>query len=75
VLASYRDKGTREVSEGKRIKVFAAVDRRAEMKLDQLDSAVCLRDLAIPGNRLEALKGEPQGIIQHPHQRSVAGVL
>ncbi len=31
------------------------------MKLDQLDSAVSLRDLEIPGNRLEALKGDRKG--------------
>jgi len=32
------------------------------MKLDQLDSAVSLRDLDIPGNRLESLKGDRKGL-------------
>ena len=31
------------------------------MRLDQLDAAVTLRDLALPGNRLEALKGDREG--------------
>ncbi|MGB5103157.1 MAG: type II toxin-antitoxin system RelE/ParE family toxin [Steroidobacteraceae bacterium] len=32
------------------------------MKLDQLDSATSLQDLAgLPGNRLEALKGDRKG--------------
>ena len=31
------------------------------MKLDQLDAATSLLDLDLPGNRLEALKGERQG--------------
>jgi toxin HigB-1 len=31
------------------------------MKLDQLDSATELRDLSLPGNRLEALKADRKG--------------
>ena len=31
------------------------------MKLDQLDAATSLRDLDLPGNRLEALKGDRKG--------------
>jgi len=58
---SYRDKRTREFAQGKRIKAFAAIERRAELKLDQLDAAVLLRDLELPGNRLEALKGNRKG--------------
>jgi proteic killer suppression protein len=35
---------------------------QAEMKLDQLEAATSLRDLAaLPGNRLEALKGAREG--------------
>jgi hypothetical protein len=34
------------------------------MKLDQLDAALALRDLDLPGNRLEALKGRPEGNVQ-----------
>jgi toxin HigB-1 len=31
------------------------------MKLDQLDAATSLRDLDLPGNRLESLKGYRKG--------------
>jgi proteic killer suppression protein len=62
VIVSYRDKRTREFSEGKRTKAFAAIERRAELKLDQIDSALSVRDLDLPGNRLEALKGDRKGL-------------
>ena len=61
MIVSFRDKRTRDFAAGKRVKSFAAIERRAEMKLDQLDAAVSLRDLDIPGNRLEALKGDRKG--------------
>ncbi|MGF1615350.1 MAG: type II toxin-antitoxin system RelE/ParE family toxin [Gammaproteobacteria bacterium] len=35
--------------------------RKAELKLDQLDAATSLLDLDLPGNRLEALKGDRKG--------------
>ena len=62
MIVSYRDKRTRDLSEGKRVKAFAAIERRAELKLDQLDSAVSVRDLDLPGNRLESLKGDRKGL-------------
>lgn len=62
MIVNYRDKRTREFAQGKRVKAFAAIERRAEMKLDQLDSAVSVRDLELPGNRLEALKGDRKGL-------------
>lgn len=38
------------------------LQRRALRKLDQLDDAAALADLAVPpGNRLERLKGDRQG--------------
>lgn len=46
---------------GKRVKFFTNFERKAEMKLDQLDAATSLFDLRLSGNRLEALKGERQG--------------
>ncbi len=61
MIVSFGDKRTREFAEGKRIKAFAGFEHRAEMKLDQLDAATGLPDLALPGNRLEALKGDRQG--------------
>lgn len=44
------------------MKAFAAVERAARLKLDRLEAAATLRDLAaLPGNRLEALKGDRKG--------------
>jgi proteic killer suppression protein len=61
MMVSFRDKRTRDFAEGKRVKAFAGFERQAEMKLDQLDAATSLHDLDLPGNRLEALKGDRQG--------------
>jgi proteic killer suppression protein len=61
MIASYRDKRTRDFAEGKRVKAFDGIQRKAEMKLDQLDAATALSDLDLPGNRLEALKGDRKG--------------
>jgi proteic killer suppression protein len=62
VIVSYRDKRSRDFASGKRIKAFSGVERAAQLKLDRLDAAVELRDLAaLPGNRFEALKGDRKG--------------
>jgi len=61
MIVSYRDKRTRELAEGKRVKAFSGFERKAELKLDQLEAATSLLDLSLPGNRLEALKGDRQG--------------
>ena len=61
MIVSSRDKRTREFALGKRVKVFSGFERQAEMKLDQLDAATGLVDLDLPGNRLEALRGQRKG--------------
>jgi proteic killer suppression protein len=62
VIVSYRDKRTRDFAEGRRVKAFSGIERPLRMKLDRLEAAVVLRDLAaLPGNRLEALRGERKG--------------
>jgi proteic killer suppression protein len=62
VIVSYRDKRTEDFAAGKRVKAFSGIERAARMKLDRLEAAVALRDLAVlPGNRLEALKGNRKG--------------
>ena len=40
---------------------FSGFARTASRKLDQLDAATGLRDLARPGNRLDRLKGDRRG--------------
>jgi proteic killer suppression protein len=61
MIVSYRDKRTRDFADGNRVKAFDGIARKAEMKLDQLDAATAIRDLDLPGNRLEALKGGRKG--------------
>ena len=61
MIVSFRDKRTRDFAAGKRVKAFSGFARQAEMKLDQLDAATSLLDLDLPGNRLEALKGDRKG--------------
>jgi proteic killer suppression protein len=61
MIVSFRDKRTREFAEGNRVKAFSGFERKAEMKLDELESATSLLDLDLPGNRLEALRGDRQG--------------
>jgi proteic killer suppression protein len=62
VIVSYRDKRTADFAVGKRVKAFSGIERAARMKLDRLQAAVTLRDLAVlPGNRLEVLRGNRKG--------------
>jgi proteic killer suppression protein len=61
MIVSFRDKRTREFAEGIRVKAFNGFKHKAELRLDQLEAATSLLDLGLPGNRLEALKGDRQG--------------
>jgi proteic killer suppression protein len=62
VILSYRDARTRAFAAGKRLKAFSGFERSARMKLDRLQAATSLRDLAaLPGNRFESLQGERAG--------------
>jgi proteic killer suppression protein len=62
MILSYRDKRTREFAVGKRVKAFSGIERAARLKLDRLEAAAALRDLAVlPGNRFELLKGDRKG--------------
>jgi proteic killer suppression protein len=62
VVASYRDKRTRGFATGKRVRAFAGIERSARLKLDRLEAATSLQDLAaLPGNRFEVLKGDRKG--------------
>ena len=62
MIVSFGDKRTREFAEGKHVKAFSGFSRQAEIKLDQLEAAASVKDLAVlPGNRFEALKGDRKG--------------
>jgi proteic killer suppression protein len=44
------------------VKAFSGIEGAARLKLDRLEAAVELKDLgALPGNRLEGLKGDRKG--------------
>ena len=59
MIVSYRDKRTREFAAGKRVKPFSGIERSAWLRLDRLEAATSLQDLAaLPGNRFEALSGK-----------------
>jgi addiction module HigA family antidote len=62
VIRSFRGPETEQIFRHQRSRRFQAVAGVAKRKLDQLDSATSLRDLAaLPGNRLEALAGDRMG--------------
>jgi toxin HigB-1 len=62
MIVSCRDKRTRAFLIGRRVKAFSGIERAARLKLDRLESATALRDLAaLPGNRFEALSGDRKG--------------
>jgi proteic killer suppression protein len=62
MIVSYRDKKTERFANGEHVKEFSGFARQAETRLDRLDAATRLKDLAaMSGNRLEALKGNRQG--------------
>jgi toxin HigB-1 len=62
MIVSYRDKRTRDFAAGRRVKAFSGIERPARLKLDRLEAATGLKDLAaLPGNRFEALSGDRKG--------------
>jgi proteic killer suppression protein len=59
VIVSYRDKRTADFAAGNRVKTLSAIERPARLKLDRLEAAHTIKDLAaLPGNRFETLKGD-----------------
>ncbi|MHA1536189.1 MAG: type II toxin-antitoxin system RelE/ParE family toxin [Alphaproteobacteria bacterium] len=62
MIKSYRDKKTKSFADSKFVKNFQGFSRQAEKRLEILDAAETLSDLAaLPSNRLEALSGERNG--------------
>jgi proteic killer suppression protein len=62
VIRSFRDKRTGLLFRGNRVREFQAFTSQAERRLAVLDAATSLAALAsIPGNRLEALRGDRKG--------------
>ena len=62
MIRSFRDRETRRFFEGQRVAAFQGFTDQAARRLTLLDSAETLRDLvALPSNRLEALRGDRAG--------------
>jgi proteic killer suppression protein len=62
MIAGYRDKRTRDFAAGKWVKAFSGIERSARLKLDRLEAAAVVKDVAaLPGNRFEALAGDRKG--------------
>lgn len=62
MIKSYRDKRTAEFAEGRHVRAFQGFKRQAERRLEVLDAAATLRDLAaLRSNRFEELRGDRKG--------------
>jgi toxin HigB-1 len=62
MILSFKDKKTERFALGEHVKEFSGFARQAEMRLERLEAATALPDLAaLNGNRLEALRGNRQG--------------
>ncbi|MDX1748263.1 MAG: type II toxin-antitoxin system RelE/ParE family toxin [Halobacteriales archaeon] len=66
MIVSFHDRGTREIflgvdSKGARRALPPELHARAGRGLDQLNAAVSLRSLSLPGLRLEKLRGDREG--------------
>jgi proteic killer suppression protein len=62
VIKSFKDRETAALFNGLRVRKFSSCAVQAEKRLEIPDAAISLRDLAgLPGNRLEALKGNRKG--------------
>jgi proteic killer suppression protein len=62
MIVRFRDHRTRDFASGERVKALSGIERPARLKLDRLEAATSLRDLAaLPGNHFESLKGDRKG--------------
>jgi proteic killer suppression protein len=62
VIKGFRSRATERLWMGDNVRPFSGFATSALRKLDALNAATDLRDLrAVPGNRLEALRGDRRG--------------
>lgn len=62
MIKSFKCKFTEKLYNLLAVKKFSGIERQAIKKLDRLEAAIDLRDLAaLPGNRFECLKGDRLG--------------
>ncbi len=63
MIRSFRGKDTEALYQGRRVRRFDGFSAQAERRLQILESATCLEDLAgLPSNRLEVLGGDRKGL-------------
>ncbi len=63
MIKSFKSSDTELLAKGQRVRRFINIEAVARRKLRQLQIAGRLDDLRVPpGNRLEALKGDRQGL-------------
>jgi proteic killer suppression protein len=62
MILSYRDKRTEQFARGAVVKAFQGLEDQTARRLSILNAALSLDTLrALPGNRLESLKGDRAG--------------
>ena len=61
MIRSCRDKEVQRLLDREFSRRFQAIEKAARVRLALLDAATSLRDLNLPGLRLEALKGSREG--------------
>ena len=62
MIRSFRDKDARALFEGKSVRRYCAIEKQAQNRLQYLDAATTLADLAArPSNRFEKLAGDRKG--------------
>lgn len=62
MIKSFRDKKTEAFADGQFVKAFQGFSHQAEKRLEILDAAETIDDLAaLPSNRFEALRGDRKG--------------
>jgi proteic killer suppression protein len=62
VIRSFRDAEAKKLFDDEFSRKYRAIERTAQRKLTELDEAETLHDMAaLPGNHLEALKGDRKG--------------
>ena len=62
MIQGYRDKKTGQFARGEFVKAFQGFEEQAARRLSILNAALSLDTLrALPGNRLEALRGDRAG--------------
>ena len=62
MIQGFKCKDTQKLYEGCRVRRFDGIRAQAERRLDRLDQATTLADMAgLPSNRLERLRGDRKG--------------